>query len=35
MSGKTLLYTAAVSLAVAIAYDKAKAGKVPALRLSA
>jgi len=32
MSGKALLYTAAVSLAVNIAYDRVKANGVPAIK---
>jgi hypothetical protein len=33
VSGKSLLYTAAVSLAVVVAYEKAKAGKPGGARI--
>jgi hypothetical protein len=34
VSGKTLLLTAAVALAVVVAHDKVKSGAVPAIRTS-
>lgn len=34
MSGKSLLLTAAVALAVVVAHDKVKSGAVPAIRTS-
>lgn len=35
MSLKSILTTAAVSLAVVVAYDKVRAGNVPGVRLAA
>jgi hypothetical protein len=34
MSGKSLLFTAAVALAVVVAHDKLKTGGIPAIRTS-
>jgi hypothetical protein len=35
VSGKTLLYTAAVSLAVVVAYEKVKTNGVPSVKVRA